>query len=135
VYPTNLYSPVPAHYKVLRVLNDPAYSALHPAAGDVEPARASRKVAQIASLVRAALLIARPGDVIVEFGAGGGHLGLVLAHLLPDCRVLLLDRKVRVGMHFSVPPAVAMYIVSTSPYHVCTLLVVPPHWAVSARFW
>ena len=37
--------------------------------------------------------VARPGDVIVEFGAGGGHLGLVLAHMLPACRVVLLDRK------------------------------------------
>jgi 16S rRNA G1207 methylase RsmC len=32
--------------------------------------------------------------VIVEFGAGGGHFGLVLAYYLPQCTVVLMDRKI-----------------------------------------
>lgn len=33
------------------------------------------------------------GDVIVDFCSGGGHLGIVLAHLLPRCRVIMVDNK------------------------------------------
>jgi 16S rRNA G1207 methylase RsmC len=38
--------------------------------------------------------VAVDGDVVVEFGAGGGHLGLVLAFCLPQCTVVLMDRKI-----------------------------------------
>ena len=31
---------------------------------------------------------------MVEFGAGGGHVGLVLAYMLRQCHIVLLDRKV-----------------------------------------
>ena len=37
--------------------------------------------------------VVRPGDVIVDFGSGGGHLGLAVAHALPECRVVLMDRN------------------------------------------
>jgi precorrin-6B methylase 2 len=37
--------------------------------------------------------VVSPGDTIVEFGAGGGHVGLVLAAAFPSCHVVLLDRK------------------------------------------
>lgn len=33
------------------------------------------------------------GDVIVDFCSGGGHLGILLAHLLPSCRVVMVDNK------------------------------------------
>ena len=33
------------------------------------------------------------GDTIVDFCSGGGHLGIVLAHLLPRCRVVMVDNK------------------------------------------
>jgi hypothetical protein len=33
------------------------------------------------------------GDGIVDFCSGGGHLGIVSAHLLPRCRVIMVDNK------------------------------------------
>ena len=50
-------------------------------------------VAQIASLARIVCSVAKPGDRIVEFGAGSGHLGILLAHLLPACHVVLVERN------------------------------------------
>ena len=35
----------------------------------------------------------RPGDHVVEFGAGSGHLGLLLANSRPDCTVTLVEIK------------------------------------------
>lgn len=93
------------------------HDALHPAAGDINPARAARKVAQVVSLARAARLIAAPGDVIVEFGAGGGHLGLLLAFMMPECTVILLDRKV--GLQ-PAPASLCSGILSLAP---CTLII------------
>ena len=58
-----------------------------------KPGRADRKRAQLASLVSHALGVLRAGDVCVDFGAGSGHLGLLLAYLRPDCRVILVERK------------------------------------------
>eukprot|EP00668_Euglena_longa_P034769 GGOE01044636.1.p1 GENE.GGOE01044636.1~~GGOE01044636.1.p1 ORF type:complete len:276 (-),score=42.70 GGOE01044636.1:86-913(-) len=37
----------------------------------------------------------RPGTRVVEFAAGAGHLGLLLAHLFPDAQVVVVDRKER----------------------------------------
>lgn len=37
--------------------------------------------------------IAKPGDRIVDFCCGSGHLGIVVAHCLPRCQVVLLDNK------------------------------------------
>lgn len=33
------------------------------------------------------------GDVIVDFCSGGGHLGILLAYLLPRCHVIMVDNK------------------------------------------
>ena len=55
--------------------------------------RTDRKREQILSIVSACLKISRPGFVIVDFCSGGGHVGLLLAHLLPDCQIILLDNK------------------------------------------
>lgn len=75
---------------------------LNPRAGNVPPARAERKRRQIESMLYwgccllppvpvAANVRSRP--VVVDFCAGGGHLGLVLAALRPDIKVVLLDVK------------------------------------------
>ena len=45
------------------------------------------------------LLSAAGGDTIVDFGAGSGHLGLLLAWLRPDCHVVLVERKEYSAQH------------------------------------
>eukprot|EP00668_Euglena_longa_P030147 GGOE01037566.1.p1 GENE.GGOE01037566.1~~GGOE01037566.1.p1 ORF type:complete len:773 (-),score=182.55 GGOE01037566.1:14-2332(-) len=55
--------------------------------------RAHRKRAQLASLAAHVLAVVRDGDVCVDFGAGAGHLGLLVAYLKPRCTVLLVERK------------------------------------------
>lgn len=37
--------------------------------------------------------IAKEGDLIVDFCSGSGHLGILIAHLLPKCTVILLENK------------------------------------------
>lgn len=54
-------------------------------------ARAMRKRAQLESLLAAALSLVRDGDRVVEIGSGSGHVGLLLAHLAPKCRVTLVE--------------------------------------------
>jgi hypothetical protein len=71
---------------------------LNPLAGKVPPARAQRKRRQIESLLYwACRLLPPPASgctpTAVDFCAGGGHLGLVLAALRPDITVVLLDLK------------------------------------------
>jgi hypothetical protein len=68
-------------------------AALDPAAGDLNEARAARKRAQIASAAAHALRLLRSGDHVVEFGAGQGHLGLLLASARRDIRVTLVEIK------------------------------------------
>jgi SAM-dependent methyltransferase len=68
---------------------------LDPSSGDLDAGRAQRKRQQLGSMVRHVLplLSAGGGDTIVDFGAGSGHLGLLLAWLRPDCHVVLVERK------------------------------------------
>merc|ERR1712083_267208 len=40
------------------------------------------------------------GMRVVEFGAGSGHLGILLAYLRPDCEVVLVETK-----EYSIPVA------------------------------
>ncbi|XP_019470221.1 glutathione S-transferase C-terminal domain-containing protein isoform X2 [Meleagris gallopavo] len=51
--------------------------------------RALRKQQQLNNLVAAVKKLAKPGDVIVDFCSGGGHVGIVLAHMMPSCQVAL----------------------------------------------
>ncbi|XP_042907398.2 glutathione S-transferase C-terminal domain-containing protein [Parasteatoda tepidariorum] len=66
---------------------------LHPATGDLPAKRVERKCQQIESIVTAALKIAVEGQTIVEFCAGGGHVGLLLAYFLPKCKIILIENK------------------------------------------
>ncbi|GFU42390.1 glutathione S-transferase C-terminal domain-containing protein [Trichonephila clavipes] len=66
---------------------------LHPLAGGLPDKRIDRKCQQIESMVTAALFLAKDGQTIVEFCAGGGHIGLLIAYLLPSCKVILIENK------------------------------------------
>uniref|UniRef100_A0A2A4ISK8 GST C-terminal domain-containing protein n=1 Tax=Heliothis virescens TaxID=7102 RepID=A0A2A4ISK8_HELVI len=67
----------------------------NPYAGHLPDARVQRKSQQLENLAMAVLRIAKEGDVIVDFCCGSGHLGILLAHLLPRCAIILLDNKVQ----------------------------------------
>ncbi|XP_038056799.1 glutathione S-transferase C-terminal domain-containing protein-like [Patiria miniata] len=58
---------------------------------DVSEERARHKRQQIESIVAPVKMIAKPGDVIVDFCSGGGHVGIVLAHCLPDCHIIMVE--------------------------------------------
>ena len=87
------------HLERLSAINAPPTSDtpmegdLDPSAGKLDEERSERKRQQIRSLAAHALTTISPGDHIVEFGAGQGHLGLLLAHLRPDCSVTLVEIK------------------------------------------
>lgn len=68
---------------------------LDPADGELDQERAKRKQDQVTSLLAHALdmLADRAAASVVEFGAGSGHLGLLLAHLRPEVRVCLVEIK------------------------------------------
>ena len=55
--------------------------------------RLERKIEQLDNMVAAVMDSVAEGDTIVDFCSGGGHLGIVLAHLLPRCRVVMVDNK------------------------------------------
>ncbi|XP_010009217.1 PREDICTED: glutathione S-transferase C-terminal domain-containing protein-like, partial [Nestor notabilis] len=55
--------------------------------------RALRKQQQLNNLASAVAKLAKPGDVIVDFCSGGGHVGIVLAHMMPSCQVVLIENK------------------------------------------
>ncbi|RVE45451.1 hypothetical protein evm_009886 [Chilo suppressalis] len=65
----------------------------NPAAGHLPDARINRKSQQLENLALAVLSIAKDGDKIVDFCSGSGHLGILIAHLLPKCTVILLENK------------------------------------------
>ncbi|KAK0136328.1 Glutathione S-transferase C-terminal domain-containing protein [Merluccius polli] len=67
--------------------------AANPTEGKMSADRALRKRQQLNNLVGMVTELARPGDTIVDFCSGGGHVGLVLAHTLPDCQVILVENK------------------------------------------
>ncbi|XP_074650965.1 glutathione S-transferase C-terminal domain-containing protein-like [Tubulanus polymorphus] len=65
----------------------------HPTSGGLPVNRVDRKCQQIENLATAIQHIAKPGDTIVDFCSGGGHLGVVLAYLLPECHVIMIENK------------------------------------------
>jgi len=69
---------------------------VHPKAGDLPQDRLQRKCSQLESLARPIRELATrksAGAVIVDFCSGGGHLGLLLAYLLPEHKVHLVENK------------------------------------------
>ncbi|XP_029289265.1 glutathione S-transferase C-terminal domain-containing protein [Cottoperca gobio] len=67
--------------------------AINPTEGKMSNIRAVRKRQQLNNLVAVVTELARPGFTIVDFCSGTGHVGIVLAHTLPDCQVLLIENK------------------------------------------
>lgn len=68
-------------------------SAISPEEGKLPQSRIQRKHEQLDNMVSAVIAIAKDGDSIVDFCAGGGHAGIVLAYCLPKCNVLLVENK------------------------------------------
>lgn len=61
--------------------------------GQLPMKRLDRKKSQLKSLANEVLKIAKRNDVIVDFASGTGHLGFLIAKLLPACRVIVLENK------------------------------------------
>ncbi|XP_036372783.1 glutathione S-transferase C-terminal domain-containing protein [Megalops cyprinoides] len=68
-------------------------AAVNPTEGKMSDARAVRKRQQLNNLVAMVTRLARPGDRVVDFCSGGGHVGIALAHTLPECQVVLIENK------------------------------------------
>uniref|UniRef100_A0A6I8N780 Glutathione S-transferase C-terminal domain-containing protein n=1 Tax=Ornithorhynchus anatinus TaxID=9258 RepID=A0A6I8N780_ORNAN len=68
-------------------------AAVSPEEGKMSGDRALRKQQQLNNLVSMVTRLAKPGDTIVDFCSGGGHVGIVLAYLLPSCQVILIENK------------------------------------------
>ncbi|XP_078459177.1 glutathione S-transferase C-terminal domain-containing protein [Lampetra planeri] len=68
-------------------------AAVNPEEGELSEARALRKRQQLENLVGCVRSLAQPAHIIVDFCSGGGHLGIVLAYLLPQCQVVLVENK------------------------------------------
>uniref|UniRef100_A0A3Q0SMW5 Glutathione S-transferase C-terminal domain-containing protein n=1 Tax=Amphilophus citrinellus TaxID=61819 RepID=A0A3Q0SMW5_AMPCI len=67
--------------------------AINPTEGKMSNIRAVRKMQQLNNLVAMVTELARPGYTIVDFCSGTGHVGIVVAHMLPDCQVILIENK------------------------------------------
>lgn len=68
------------------------YDAL-PEGGQLPQIRLNRKKDQLKSLAQEIIEIAKPGNRIVDFCSGAGHLGILLAYILPKCEIILLENK------------------------------------------
>eukprot|EP01127_Copromyxa_protea_P018421 TRINITY_DN5806_c0_g1_i1.p1 TRINITY_DN5806_c0_g1~~TRINITY_DN5806_c0_g1_i1.p1 ORF type:complete len:357 (-),score=94.63 TRINITY_DN5806_c0_g1_i1:51-1121(-) len=66
--------------------------ALDPGFG-VEEARGTRKREQVSGLASAVIPYLKDDITCVEFGAGAGHLGLLLAFLLPKTKFVLVELR------------------------------------------
>lgn len=64
-----------------------------PKGGSLPPTRLERKQEQLQNLCKPVLKLMKPGDTIVDFCSGGGHLGILVAYLLPRCTIILLENK------------------------------------------
>ncbi|XP_042341610.1 glutathione S-transferase C-terminal domain-containing protein [Plectropomus leopardus] len=67
--------------------------AINPTEGKMSNIRAVRKRQQLNNLVAMVTELARPGYTVVDFCSGTGHVGIVLAHTLPECQVILIENK------------------------------------------
>lgn len=64
-----------------------------PEGGALPISRLKRKFEQLENLAKPVVKIAKEGDIIVDFCSGSGHLGILIAYLLPRCSVILLENK------------------------------------------
>lgn len=64
-----------------------------PDGGALPKKRLQRKYEQLENLAKPVLKLAKTGDVICDFCAGSGHLGILVAYLRPDCKVIILENK------------------------------------------
>ncbi|XP_032079994.1 glutathione S-transferase C-terminal domain-containing protein [Thamnophis elegans] len=67
--------------------------SVNPGKGKMSADRALRKQQQLNNLIALVTNLAKPGDVIVDFCSGGGHVGIVLAYILPLCQIILVENK------------------------------------------
>lgn len=67
--------------------------AVNPTEGKMSDARAVRKQQQLNNLLAMVTDLAHPGNTVVDFCSGGGHVGIVLAYTLPKCQVILIENK------------------------------------------
>ncbi|XP_053111082.1 glutathione S-transferase C-terminal domain-containing protein isoform X2 [Hemicordylus capensis] len=68
-------------------------AAVNPGEGKMSNDRALRKQQQLNNIVALVTKLAKSGDMIVDFCSGGGHVGIVLAYMLPSCQVILVENK------------------------------------------
>jgi hypothetical protein len=72
-------------------------TCLDPSSGELQPLRAKRKRQQLSSIIHhieaQIKLSSKTNPRIVDFGAGSGHLGLLVATRNPHCFVTLVERK------------------------------------------
>ncbi|XP_055383768.1 glutathione S-transferase C-terminal domain-containing protein homolog [Condylostylus longicornis] len=66
---------------------------IHPDHGGVPNNRLQRKKEQLKCIVDIVMSLAKKNETIVDFCCGSGHLGIILAALLPDCRIIFLESK------------------------------------------
>ncbi|XP_072857942.2 glutathione S-transferase C-terminal domain-containing protein [Pogona vitticeps] len=85
------FSPHPCPSWALDWTSLPA--AVNPGKGKMSGDRALRKQQQLNNLVALVMQLAKPGDMIVDFCSGGGHVGIVLAYILPMSQVVLVENK------------------------------------------
>ncbi|KAL7877134.1 hypothetical protein SRHO_G00037770 [Serrasalmus rhombeus] len=86
-----IFSPHPCPSWTLHWESLPA--AVNPTEGKMSDTRAMRKRQQLNNLIAMVTELAHPGHTIVDFCSGGGHVGIVLAHTLPECQVILIENK------------------------------------------
>lgn len=75
----------------------PALDVAHPDGGHVPADRGKRKREQLLniSMFVAPALRIQPNAIVVDFGCGGGHQTLTLAHHFPSATFILVDLKLR----------------------------------------
>ncbi|XP_076237480.1 glutathione S-transferase, C-terminal domain containing [Calliopsis andreniformis] len=64
-----------------------------PEGGSLPPTRLKKKQEQLQNMCKPVIKLAKTGNIIVDFCSGSGHLGILVAYLLPQCTVILLENK------------------------------------------
>ncbi|XP_003226439.2 glutathione S-transferase C-terminal domain-containing protein isoform X2 [Anolis carolinensis] len=101
-------------------------TAVNPGKGKMSSDRALRKQQQLNNLVALVAKLAKPGDIVVDFCSGGGHVGIVVAHILPSCQVALhacgvatdmvIENCIKIRAGFVVSPCCYGFIQNTDKF-------------------